>query len=41
LLVAACLDLVAGEAAGVEHEHNVELAGGGVGHQALELGACL
>jgi hypothetical protein len=33
--------LVSGEAAGVEDEHDVELAGGCVGHQALELGARL
>jgi hypothetical protein len=33
--------LVAGEAAGVEDEHDVELAGGCVDHEALELGARL
>ncbi|HXP28243.1 MAG TPA: hypothetical protein VN804_00685 [Solirubrobacteraceae bacterium] len=37
LLVAARLDLVAREARGVKDEHDVELAGGSVGHQALEL----
>ena len=41
LLVAACLDLVACEPRGVVDEHHIELAGGGVGHQALELGAGL
>ena len=41
LLVAARLDLVSREAGGVVDEHHVELALGGVGHQALELGACL
>ncbi|HEV7527326.1 MAG TPA: hypothetical protein VGO29_00340 [Solirubrobacteraceae bacterium] len=37
LLVAARLDLVAREARGVKDEHHIELALGGVGHQALEL----
>ncbi|HEY7962468.1 MAG TPA: hypothetical protein VID29_11150 [Solirubrobacteraceae bacterium] len=41
LLVAARLDLAAREARGVEDEHDVERAGGGVGHQALELRARL
>ena len=41
LLVPSGLDLVAGEPGGVEDEHRVELARGGVGHQALELGAGL
>ncbi len=41
LLVAPGLDLAAREAGGVEHEHHVETSLGGVGHQALELGACL
>ena len=41
LLVAARLDLVAGEAGGVEDEHHVELALCRVGHQPLELRAGL
>jgi hypothetical protein len=41
LLVAPGLDLVAREPRCVEHEHHIELAGGGVGHQPLELRAGL
>jgi hypothetical protein len=41
LLVAAGLDLVAREPRGVEHEHDVEPALGGVGHETLEVRACL
>ncbi|HTD09526.1 MAG TPA: hypothetical protein VK680_11600 [Solirubrobacteraceae bacterium] len=41
MLVAARLDLIPGEAGGVVDEHHLELAIGGVSHQALELGAGL
>lgn len=41
LLVAARLDLVAGEPRGVEDEHHVELGLCRVGHEALELRAGL
>ncbi len=41
LLVAAGLDLVASEPRRVEHEHAVEVPCRGVGHQPLELRACL
>ncbi|HEY4812486.1 MAG TPA: hypothetical protein VIH71_15655 [Solirubrobacteraceae bacterium] len=41
LLVAARLDLVPCETGGVVDEHDIELAIGGVSHEALELGAGL
>jgi hypothetical protein len=41
LLVASRLDLIAGETRGVEDEHDVEPALGGVGHESLEMRACL